>query len=578
MVAIPSGEKIIETKKCRISGREFIITDRDLEFYDTISPVFAGKKYLIPTPTLSPAERNRRRMTWRNNRWIYFSSIEKQLSMYNTNFWYISYQPKKYWSDEWSPFDYASDFDFSQMVFPQVHTLDKKVPKLARSIVNEENSDFANQAGHIKDCYLIFEAEASEKCYFGESCFHSKNCLDFLWAQYSEFCYEVVDCMRCYNVFYSQKCFDCKDSYFLSSCFDCKNCFWCINLFKKEYCFFNQQLTKEDYIKRMTEISFEKYLSAIKDKVNNFFKDQFFREHQNRKCENASWDMIFQSQNIYNSFDMIEVRDMKFCELMKWPTNNCYDMYSFGINSSFCYENTTVWFNANNVLFSVECWDSVTDLLYCMCCNKWVKNSFLCSGLKQKAEHCVMNKSYSVSEYETLCWRIIDHMRSTGEWWEFFPHELSPFGYNETVAQEYFPMIEEEVRSRGWNWYNAPEKTFEGSSALTPLTVSDYDEKIVWFEVAQRNIDTLLQWVIKCEVTGKPFKIIKQELAFYIENKLPIPTKHPDQRHVERMNMRNPRELHERNCAECGISITTTYAPNRTEKIVCEECYRKLVY
>ena len=36
-------------------------------------------------------------------------------------------------------------------------------------------------------------------------------------------------------------------------------------------------------------------------------------------------------------------------------------------------------------------------------------------------------------------------MKSTGEWGEFFPHEMSPFGYNETVAQEYFPMTEDEV-------------------------------------------------------------------------------------------------------------------------------------
>ena len=81
-----------------------------------------------------------------------------------------------------------------------------------------------------------------------------------------------------------------------------------------------------------------------------------------------------------------------------------------------------------------------------------------------------------------------------------------------------------------------------------------------------------------CEITGKPFKLIKQELLFYVQNGIPLPTKHPDQRHKERMKMRNPRELHERNCAECGASIITTYAPYRTEKIVCEECYRKLVY
>ena len=37
-------------------------------------------------------------------------------------------------------------------------------------------------------------------------------------------------------------------------------------------------------------------------------------------------------------------------------------------------------------------------------------------------------------------------MKSTGEWGEFFPHELSPFGYNETVAQEYFPLNEAQAK------------------------------------------------------------------------------------------------------------------------------------
>ena len=36
-------------------------------------------------------------------------------------------------------------------------------------------------------------------------------------------------------------------------------------------------------------------------------------------------------------------------------------------------------------------------------------------------------------------------MIQDGEWGEFFPSTLSPFGYNETVAQEYFPLTREEV-------------------------------------------------------------------------------------------------------------------------------------
>lgn len=81
-----------------------------------------------------------------------------------------------------------------------------------------------------------------------------------------------------------------------------------------------------------------------------------------------------------------------------------------------------------------------------MCANNG-ENLFGCIGLK-KAKNSVLNTSYSVQEYETLCGKVIDHMRSTGEWGEFFPHELSPFGYNETIAQEYFPMTESEIQEK----------------------------------------------------------------------------------------------------------------------------------
>ena len=98
------------------------------------------------------------------------------------------------------------------------------------------------------------------------------------------------------------------------------------------------------------------------------------------------------------------------------------------------------------------------------------------------------------------------------------------------------------------------------------------------YELAQKNIEDLLGGILKCEVTEKPFKIIKQELAFHIEHNIQLPKKHPDQRHKERMDMRNPRTLYERTCSECHTDIITTYSPDRPERVVCEECYRKLVY
>lgn len=83
-------------------------------------------------------------------------------------------------------------------------------------------------------------------------------------------------------------------------------------------------------------------------------------------------------------------------------------------------------------------------------------------------------------------------MISTREWGEFFPHEFSPFGYNETVAQEYFPMTEGEVRTKGWNWKELQETSSYHGDFLAPLDIQKYDERLVGFDEAQKNIDTLL--------------------------------------------------------------------------------------
>lgn len=65
-------------------------------------------------------------------------------------------------------------------------------------------------------------------------------------------------------------------------------------------------------------------------------------------------------------------------------------------------------------------------------------------GLRNK-QYCVFNKQYSQQEYEMLVAKIIAHMQETGEWGEFLNPSLSPFGYNETVSQDYYPLESEQA-------------------------------------------------------------------------------------------------------------------------------------
>lgn len=101
MTFIPPGEKIIETKKCHLSGKEFVVTNKDIELLDTISPVFGGKKYSLPTPTLSPEERQKRRLSWRNERKMYKRKCDftgkEIISVYSPDKTYPVYDQKVWW-------------------------------------------------------------------------------------------------------------------------------------------------------------------------------------------------------------------------------------------------------------------------------------------------------------------------------------------------------------------------------------------------------------------------------------------------------------------------------------------------
>lgn len=56
-------EKTVQTKQCKNCNTSFNITDKDLEFYDKISPIFNGERFSIPSPSFCPECRQQRRLS-----------------------------------------------------------------------------------------------------------------------------------------------------------------------------------------------------------------------------------------------------------------------------------------------------------------------------------------------------------------------------------------------------------------------------------------------------------------------------------------------------------------------------------
>jgi len=125
-------DPIIQTKTCLHCKSSFEITQADLDFYNKISPTFAGEKFQIPTPKLCPDCRQKRRMSFRNERNLYRRTCDasgKQIiSMYNPECGYKVYDQKIWRSDSWDPMSYGRDFDFTRSFTEQFGELMKLVP------------------------------------------------------------------------------------------------------------------------------------------------------------------------------------------------------------------------------------------------------------------------------------------------------------------------------------------------------------------------------------------------------------------------------------------------------------------
>jgi hypothetical protein len=241
-------------------------------------------------------------------------------------------------------------------------------------------------------------------------------------------------------------------------------------------------------------------------------------------CENCTGNVLVSCKDAYECFDSLEIANSRYVRNASLVTDSM-DLESTPGPVARSYEVNGAM-DCDRVLFSMGSWGA--NIFYGDLCVG--KNLFGCVGFHSNESYCVFNKQYAKEEYETLVPKIIEHMVKTGEWGEFFPSWMSPFGYNETAAPEYYPLTREETIGKGFNWsdYEPPFPKVEKTIPAAKLPS----------DIAQVP-DDILNWAIECEITKKPFRIIKQELEFYRKHHLPIPKRHPDQRHLERMELRN---------------------------------------
>lgn len=284
----------------------------------------------------------------------------------------------------------------------------------------------------------------------------------------------------------------------------------------------------------------------------------------------STGDNVENARNCKNCFIFgKDVRDCKYCVNGGFHASDMYDGYGVGDNAELLYEAFDSGVQGSNYL-SVGIVYECRSASYCYNCTG-CSHIFGCIGLRNKS-YCILNKQHTREEYEKLLPKIIRHMKLTREYGEFFPTKISPFAYNETIANDYFPLTKEQVLSKGYKWQD--QLASENKSTTKAINLPDH--------INETN-DNILKEIIECSNCSHPYRIIKRELEFLKRMNIALPRKCFECRHQDRFHQVNFPLLFHRSCmcdkihlhhhGQCPNEFETSYAPERPEIVYCEQCY-----
>ncbi len=561
--------EIIKEKICPVSWEKFPIYQMELDILKKASPIIDNKKYLFPEPQYSPKTRERIKLIFRNERNLYkrtcSATWDDIISIYPPEYKWDVFHFNYFFSDKWNRDKYIpSEINYNNPL-KTFKSLFDSIPKRSLNITwTMENSDYCNYWLNAKDCYMCQMPYESEKCMYTDTSFKSTQDIDWYINARSEKVYESIFLWDCYNVYYSRYTDYSKESWFLFNCKNCTHCFWCTNLDWKEYCFFNKQYSKKQYFDKIWKIiwnnqQIKKYMKKFEEIINYDDLDTNFTNNENIHWWKNNWS----SNNLINCSNCFWLESSINSKLSWEWSKNLSSSYACGVQLSNCYEDIglTMW---NKIAFTCL-WSNINNSYY----NWDIRNTndtFMSAWLIEW-NNMIFNKKYPKEKYDKKMIEIIKIMQKDWSWWNFFTTEMSPHPYNDTIANSYYPIkkivyldnnknyIKEEIHDKNWEGtvYVLESEKFISKAYLD----LGWEEKLkIKWRTKENNINTaklkncinsedlpdniadiwddILNKILICKKSKRPYRITKQEFKFYKKHSIPVPRFHPEVRYKKR--------------------------------------------
>lgn len=460
----------------------------------------------------------------------------------------------------------SQEYDFSQTFFEQVAELFPKCPLPHNFQSNNQNCEYTDDWYQSKNCYLCHSGQGNEDCRYCYGCDSIKNIHGGIFSFQSEYCADIINSKKCYNSLFLLNCKNVSNSAFLYDCRDCHDCLFCFNLRNKKYCYGNQQLSKETFEKKKQEWAFTSHSNYVKAQsvfAKMMKSEAWHRALQIDICENSSGNFIHHCKNCENCYMLSYHEDCANTTFSGPHAKLTLD--SLGTVGSelafmcslpvFCY-NVQFCFSVDNCKF-VDCSAYLQNCEYC----------FGCCGLFKK-KYCIFNKQYSKEEYEKMVPRIIEHMKNTEEWGQFFPPNISPNPYNESFSGYHFPLNNE--NHIFWEAEPLEKKNMKTADISDiPDTLEELtDEKVKW----------LVNQIFWDKTYNRPFQIQKDDITYAKIMNTPLPHSYYINRIQSNLKwMPYSGELRKGICAKTNNEIVTNWPEEYDGRILSEEQYLEII-
>lgn len=634
-------DPIIEWRICRWTGEKFPIYQGDVEMLEKLSsclpssgtPLKKGdnqwelheKIFSLPLPTLSPLARMRRRMMFRNERGLYKSqsciSGKPLISLYAPESGYkvVNFDES---INQVNPEMYGIIYDSNKTFLEQYAQLNMTMPKVAIINLANENGTYDNYSSENKHVYMNADIMWSENVSYSTTIKNVNNGYDLLQVHDSDLVYECVasdHLSKCVYTWYSNNCHDC---WFLMTCRNCTNCWFCSNLHNKQHYLFNKPASKEDIDTVKQKMKSYTGLQELFHQFDTFLTQVYRPWTLNMNCEECFGSALKDSKSSFRCYDSYNIENCRYCMVAE-HNQDCMDTTIFNPNSSLIYENVCGGISVKNA-YSCNAMIESSHMYFCDLC---LSCSYMigCINMHHK-QYCIFNKQYKKEERERLAPMVLGQLQREWLWGEFISISQCPFPYNDSVAMDYFPIRDLKILNRWFSpddlvwWFHKivddyviEEKVLDEWGTWTVYYV-ETDELItdaildLWGEekvkikrrtrdyeinipkgvevIQATNLedtidavdDSILKKVIICTQSGRPYRIMPRELAFYRKIGIALPRIHYALRHTARIKSRPSKEVYLRTCDRSGEKILSLYPSDAWFPVWSQEEFKKEVY